>query len=362
MSDTLLITPASAFPKSLGQTDSLSKYLRAARGENFAVPPVWMMRQAGRYLPEFRKVRKLHGFLDVCRTPELACEVTVQPIRRFGFDAAILFSDILVPLVPMGAKLWFSAGHGPQILNPVRTKSDVDNLRVVDPRESLAFVLDAVRLIRAELPKDIALIGFSGAPFTLAAYLVEGGKPEPFANLKQMMYSDPVSFGHLLEKLSLMMSDYLAAMVDAGADAIQVFDTWGGILTEREFRLTNLPHLQSIFAHLAPLNVPMTYYALGGMHLTSVVRETGCTVAGLDWRTLIPGARAILGRKIAVQGNLDPTVLLGSETLIRGEVRRILTDTQDDGGYIFNLGHGILPMTPITSVEIMLDEIRNGKA
>ena len=191
--------------------------------------------------------------------------------------------------------------------------------------------------------------------------MVEGGKPEPFAILKQMMYSDPESFHLLLDKLSVMISDYLAAMVEAGADAIQVFDTWAGLLSEREFRRVNLPPLQSVFSQLAPLNVPMTYYALGSMHLTSVIRETGCTVAGLDWRTLIPGARAILGHKLAMQGNLDPTVLLGSEPLIRAETKRILDEAHDDGGFIFNLGHGILPMTPISSVEIMLDEIRNGQ-
>ncbi|MBA4356060.1 MAG: hypothetical protein C0409_15360 [Novosphingobium sp.] len=216
-------------------------------------------------------------------------------------------------------------------------------------------------MIRAELPPEVALIGFTGGPFTLAAYMTEGGKPEPFANLKQMMYADPESFRLLMTKLSHMAADYLAAMIEAGADAIQVFDTWAGILTEREFRRVNLPPLQQIFSQLAPLNVPMTYYALGSMHLTSAIRETGCTVAGLDWRTLIPGAQAILGHTIALQGNLDPTVLLGSEPLIRTEVRRILTEARGDSGYIFNLGHGILPMTPLASVEVMLDEIRNGQ-
>ncbi len=359
MTDTLLTPSASPVLPRIALASS--KYLRAARGENLDIPPVWMMRQAGRYLPEFREVRKNHSFLEVCRTPELACEVTVQPIRRFGFDAAILFSDILVPLVPMGIKLWFGNGHGPQILNPVRTTSDVDNLLKIEPRESLAYVLDAIRMIRAELPPEVALIGFTGGPFTLASYMVEGGKPEPFANLKRMMYADPEAFRALMTKLSDMVADYLAAMVEAGADAIQVFDTWAGILSEREFRRVNLSPLQNIFTHLAPLNVPMTYYALGSMHLTSAIRETGCTVAGLDWRTLIPGARAILGPKIAVQGNLDPTALLGSEALIRGEVRRILTEARGDSGYIFNLGHGILPMTPLTSVEVMLDEIRNSQ-
>jgi uroporphyrinogen decarboxylase len=320
-----------------------------------------MMRQAGRYLPEFREVRKNHSFLDVCRSPELACEVTVQPIRRFAFDAAILFSDILVPLVPMGIKLWFGNGQGPQILNPVRADADIEDLKKIEPRERLSYVLDAIRLIRAELPPEVALIGFTGGPFTLAAYIVEGGKPEPFANLKQLMYGKPDAFRRLLDKLSEMVADYLDAMVEAGADAIQVFDTWAGVLSEREFRRVNLPPLQKIFSQVSVKNIPMTYYALGSMHLTSAIRETGCTVAGLDWRTLIPGARAIFGRPIALQGNLDPTMLFGSESLIRSEVRRILEDARGDSGYIFNLGHGILPATPLASVEVMLDEIRNGQ-
>lgn len=355
-----IVTPVSEHRDNLPDLRP-SKYLRAAQGENLKVPPVWMMRQAGRYLPEFREVRKQHGFLEVCRTPELACEVTVQPIRRFGFDAAILFSDILVPLQPMGIKLWFANGQGPKILNPVRTRADVAALQEIEPRESLANVLSAIRMIRAELPPDVALIGFAGAPFTLAAYMVEGGKPEPFADLKRMMYADPESFRLLLDKLSRMISDYMTAMIEAGADAIQLFDTWAGILSERDFRRVNLPPLQAIFQFLAGFDVPLTYYALGGMHLTSAIRETGCTVAGLDWRTLIPDARVTLGEKIAIQGNLDPTVLLGTEQTIREEVRHVLTEARGAGGYVFNLGHGILPMTPISSVEIMLDEIRNSQ-
>jgi uroporphyrinogen decarboxylase len=338
-----------------------SKYLRACRGEAQPVPPVWMMRQAGRYLQEYLAVREKHEFLEVCRTPELACELTLQPIRRFHFDAAILFSDILIPLVPMGADLSFGKGHGPQIANPVRTREDVRALRKIEPRESLAFVLDAIAMIRAELPSDVALIGFAGAPFTLAAYLVEGGKPDPFANLKRMMYADRPAFVELLEKLADMVADYLAAMVEAGADAVQLFDTWAGILPAREFREVNLPFLQKIFDRLATLKVPMTYFVLAGMHLLPEIRDTHCTVAGLDWRTPLVPARATLGDQIALQGNLDPTALLADEKTIRGETRRILSETNGHGGHIFNLGHGILPSTPLTAVEIMLDEIRRGR-
>jgi uroporphyrinogen decarboxylase len=337
-----------------------AKYLRAATGESLEIPPVWMMRQAGRYLPEYLKVRAQHDFLAVCRTPELACEVTVQPIRRFGFDAAILFSDILVPLVPMGADLSFGKGHGPVIANPVRTRADVQNLKRIEPRESLQYVLDAIRMIRAELPPDVALIGFAGAPFTLATYLIEGGKPDPFAHVKGMFYSDPASFTSLLESLADMCADYLAAMVEAGADAIQLFDTWAGILPAREFRAVNLPVVKSIFDRLAPLGVPRTYFVLAGMHLLEEIRDTGATVAGMDWRTPIPEAKRVLGPNIALQGNLDPTVLLANEATIRRETRRVIAEARGSG-HIFNLGHGILPITSIESVETMLDEIRRGE-
>jgi uroporphyrinogen decarboxylase len=335
-----------------------SSYLRAARGENLKTPPVWMMRQAGRYLPEYLELRAKHEFLEVCNTPELACEATLQPIRRFHFDAAILFSDILVPLVPMGIDLSFGKGHGPQIANPLRTKSDVDKLLDIEPRASLSHVLNAIRMIRAELPTDVALIGFAGAPFTLSAYMIEGGKPDPFANLKKMMYADRATFDALLNKLASMVSTYLAAMIEAGADAVQLFDTWSGILPEREFRVVNLPVLQKIFSSLKPLNVPMTYFVHGGAHLVGAMKDTGCSVASLDWRVSIPEARKMLGSNIALQGNLDPTVLLADENTIRRETRRVVEEGRG-GGHIFNLGHGILPITPISAVEIMLNELRN---
>jgi uroporphyrinogen decarboxylase len=334
-----------------------SPYLRAARGEALAVPPVWMMRQAGRYLPEYLAVREKYTFLEACLTPEAACELTLQPIRRFAFDAAILFSDILIPLMPMGAQLSFGEGHGPQIANPVRSAGDVEALRRPELEKDLANVLKAIGMIRAKLPPQTALIGFAGAPFTLAAYLIEGGKPNPFARIKGMMYADPGAFRLLLLKLSDMVADYLTAQVKAGADAVQLFDTWAGILPAREFRSVNLPILQRIFARLAPLKVPMTYYVLAGMHLLEEIRDCGCTIAGLDWRTPIALAREVLGPKIALQGNLDPTALLGGEMVIRAEVRRIIEEARG-GGHIFNLGHGILPVTPVEAVEIMLDEAR----
>ncbi|MFZ5432968.1 MAG: uroporphyrinogen decarboxylase [Calditrichota bacterium] len=335
-------------------------YLRAARGESLTIPPVWLMRQAGRYLPEYNAVRKQHEFLEVCRTPELACEVTLQPIRRFRFDAAILFSDILVPLVPMGADLTFGKGHGPVIANPLRSTADVARIRTIEPRQELADVLKTIKILRAELPDEVALIGFAGAPFTLAAYWVEGGKPQPFAHLMGLAYSNRKTFDQLLDKLAAMVADYLSAMIDAGADAIQLFDTWAGNLSDTQFRDLNLPVVQRIFKKLSVGQVPMTYFVHGGMHLLRAIKDTGCTVVSLDWRSSLHEARALYGSGMALQGNFDPTILLGDEPTVRREVRRTVRDGNRDGGYIFNLGHGILPMTPISSVEILLDEIRNG--
>ena len=325
------------------------------------MPPVWLMRQAGRYLPEYLDVRARHDFLEVCRTPELACEVTVQPIRRFGFDAAILFSDILVPLVPMGVDLSFGKGHGPIIANPMRTRADVLKLKRIEPRESLKDVLESIRMIRAELPPEVALIGFAGAPFTLATYMIEGGKPDPFAHVKGMLYSDPEAFRSLLETLGDMVADYLAAMVEAGADAVQLFDTWAGILPAREFRAVNLPVLQSIFSKPG-----------GAERAAHVFRAGGDAPAGRNPRHGRDGGGPRLadgdcGREAragaadrACRATSIRRCCLGSEAAIRRETRRVVDEARG-GGHIFNLGHGILPITPLSAVEVMLDEIRGGR-
>ncbi len=346
-------------PRNSISATETKKFLRAAHGETLDTPPVWLMRQAGRYLPEYLAVRANNDFIKVCRTPDLACEVTMQPIRRFGFDAAILFSDILIPAIPFGAGLHFDAGHGPVIDRPVRERRDVDALRDFDPRTELADVLEAIKMIRHELADDKALIGFAGAPFTLATYLIEGGKPDPFKRTKRMMYSDPQSFTILLDKIADMTIEYMKAMIESGADSIQLFDTWGGILTDSEYRAVNLPVLQRIYTELQSLNVPLTYFVLNGMHLESTA-ETGATVYGLDWRMSITQARHRFGHDIALQGNLDPVLLLTDEHTIRTRTRAIL-DESGNRGFIFNLGHGILPDTPIHSVEILMDEIRGGK-
>lgn len=338
------------------QRTATSKYVRAARGEALAIPPVWLMRQAGRYLPEYRAVRERHDFISVCYTPELACEVTLQPIRRFDFDAAILFSDILLLAIPLGAGLHFDSGHGPVIERPVRAHNDVSKLRDFDPREELGQVLDAVKLIRRELPDDKALIGFAGSPFTVGCYLIEGGKPDPFKRTKRMMYADSHAFSELMEKLSTLTISYLRAQVEAGADALQLFDTWGGILTDDEYAEFSLPHLQRIFAELRSLDVPLTYFVLNGMHLESAAK-VGANVYGLDWRMSFEQAGRRFGQRVALQGNLDPILLLTDERTIRARTRQILNEAPQRG-HIFNLGHGILPETPIEHVDILLDEIR----
>jgi len=334
-------------------------YLRAVAGEALTTPPVWLMRQAGRYLPEYRKVREQHSFLDVCHTPELAVEVTLQPIRRYRFDASILFSDILVPLQPMGADLSFGKGHGPQIANPLRSAGDLDAIRPLEPAEHLPEVLETVTLLRRELPDDVALIGFAGAPFTLATYWIEGGKPEPFANLKALFYREPAAFRQLMAKLGDAMGTYLLAQAEAGADAVQLFDTWAGVLSETEFRAMVLPTLRAVFDRLYEAGVPSTYFVRGSAHLLDAMGETGATVVSLDWRVPVDHARRRLGPGVVLQGNLDPTVLLAGEAVIRREARRVL-DAAAGGPHVFNLGHGILPMTPPEAVEVLLDEIRGG--
>lgn len=341
-------------------TTSNRPYLQAIAGERLPHPPVWLMRQAGRYLPEYLKVREAHSFLDCCNDPELICEITMQPIRRFGFDAAILFSDILIPLVPMGADLSFDKGHGPRIANPVRTEAGVAWLKGVHPASDLHQVLDGIQLLRKTLPTDTALIGFAGAPFTLSTYLIEGEKPDPFVNVKKMMYREPDVFAALQEKLGVMVADYLIAQYQAGADAVQVFDTWAGISSESEFRRVTLPTLKTIFFKLRSVGVPSTYFVKDGNHLLNAVAELDCDVIGVDWKTSIRQARKAVGQARTIQGNLDPTTLFGDEASIRAEVRRVLDDAGSEGRHIFNLGHGILPSTPIESVETLLDEVRRG--
>ncbi|HLE71501.1 MAG TPA: uroporphyrinogen decarboxylase, partial [Vicinamibacteria bacterium] len=258
------------------------RFLKACRREAVDRTPVWLMRQAGRYLAEYREIRKSHGLLEICRSPELAVEVTLQPVRKFGFDAAILFSDLLVPLEPLGIPFSFAQGEGPRIENPIRSRNDVDRLRKVEPRESLAFTLEAIRLLRREL--EVPLIGFAGAPFTLASYAIEGGPSKSFEKTKALMYEDPETWHRLLSTLASVVRDYLTAQIEAGVAAVQLFDSWVGALSPEDYRKLVLPHSRAILEPLSKLGVPRIHFGTGTSGILREMREAGGDVIGLDWR------------------------------------------------------------------------------
>jgi uroporphyrinogen decarboxylase len=313
------------------------------------------MRQAGRYMAEYRALREKHALLDLCRTPELAVEVTLQPIRAFGFDAAILFSDLLLPLAPMGIPFDFQEGEGPVIRAPVRSASEVAALRRFEPRDELGMVLEAVRLLRRELA--VPLIGFAGAPFTLASYAIEGGHSSHFARTKALMYGDPRTWHGLAALLAEVVADYLRAQVEAGAQAVQLFDSWIGALDEADYREFALPHVGRIFDGLADLDVPKIHFGTGTGHLLAAQREAGGTVIGVDWRTPLDEARRRTGDGVAVQGNLDPTLLFAPPERLLARVDDVLRRAGGRPGHVFNLGHGILPGTPVEAVRAVVDHV-----
>jgi uroporphyrinogen decarboxylase len=315
------------------------------------------MRQAGRYLPEYREVRKKHGLLDIVKNPELAVEVTLQPIRRFGFDAAILFSDLLVPFEPLGIPFAFARGEGPRIESPIRSRSDVERLRPVDPRESFAFTLEAIRRLRQEL--EVPLIGFAGAPFTLASYAIEGGPSKSFEKTKELMYQEPETWHLLLSKLASVASDYLAAQIEAGAAAVQVFDSWVGALAPSDYRAMVLPHSRTIFDSLSKLGVPSIHFGTGTAGLLRELRAAGGDVLGFDWRIDLDRGWEQVGSEVAVQGNLDPLALLAPREVLLDRVDDILRRAGQRLGHVFNLGHGILPETPIENVHLLVERVRN---
>jgi uroporphyrinogen decarboxylase len=344
-------------------------FLRACRGETVERTPVWIMRQAGRYLPEYRATRERHEFLVCCRTPELACEITLQPVRRLEVDAAILFSDILVPLPGMGVDVRFEPG--PRLERAVRTSADVGNLRVPDARESTPFVMDAIRLLRRELPSHVPLIGFAGAPFTMAAYLVEGGGSRTFTTLKSLLFNEPATAHRLLATCTDTVISYLTEQVRAGAQAAMLFDTWAGLLSPADVREFALPYVRRIteairrVAGALPLDVPTIYYAGDSAGWLDACRDVGADVIGIDWRVSLDAARVRLGSGLVLQGNLDPSVLLGPPRLIRERVRSVLQAGRGGiaagtprAGHIFNLGHGILPETPPAHARLMVDTVR----
>ncbi|MDX8401982.1 MAG: uroporphyrinogen decarboxylase [Mariprofundaceae bacterium] len=326
-------------------------FLRACLRQDVERTPVWMMRQAGRYLPEYRETRqRAGGFLDLCKNPELACEVTLQPVDILGADAAILFSDILVVPEAMGMELTFGAGEGPRFPNPVRTRADIERLPVPDPEERLGYVMAAVRAIRKALDGRVPLIGFSGSPWTLATYMVEGGGSKNFSKIKAMIFNDPAAAHLLLGKLADAVAAYLNAQIANGAQAVQIFDTWGGILTTRDYRAFSLAYMRRIVEQLTRENegrrVPVILYTKGGMGWLEDIADSGCDVVGLDWTIDIDLARARIGHKVALQGNMDPAMLYAKPERIREEVCDILERFGPHNGHVFNLGHGITPDVP----------------
>lgn len=330
------------------------RFLRACRRESTDVTPVWFMRQAGRYMPEYRALRAKHTLLELCKTPELALQVTLQPLR-LGVDAAILFADILLPLEPMGAPFEFAKGEGPVVHQPVREPKDIERLRVIEPEEGLGYVLEAIRLIRKELDGKVPLIGFAGAPFTLASYLVEGGKSSHFVLTKKLMYAAPEAWHELMRKLSEVVRRYLRAQVEAGAQAVQLFDSWVGALGPDDYREYVMPHVAHILRDVETLGVPVIHFGTGTGSLLELQREAGGTVIGVDWRTPLDLAWKRIGYDRAVQGNLDPTVLFAPRDVALKAAATVLERAEGRPGHIFNLGHGILPETPVETVQAVID-------
>ncbi len=328
-------------------------FLKACRGEQTDFTPVWLMRQAGRYLPQYMEVRRKVSFLELCKTPELAAEVTIQPIDFLGADAAILFSDILTPVEPMGLKLDFVPG--PVFENPVRTEADVEALRIPVMEEDVPYVMETIRILRREFEGRVPLIGFAGAPFTLACYMVEGKGSKDFAQIKRMMYGAPDLYAALMEKITEMDRLYLNAQIAAGAQAVQIFDTWGGIVSPLDYERYILPYTKKLIAGLDRTNVPVIHFVKGSGTMLEKVREAGSDVVGLDWHIGLGAARDILGPEIAVQGNLDPTILYAPREHIETEVKRILDENAGRPGHIFNLGHGILPTVDPEHAKFMVE-------
>jgi uroporphyrinogen decarboxylase len=333
-------------------------FLKACRGEKVDYTPVWLMRQAGRYLPDYQRVRGTVTFLELCKNPELAAEVTLQPVDILGVDAAILFSDILIPMEAMGTPLEFQANHGPVFPEPVRSQQDVNRLIVPDPEETMGFVLETIRILRRELAGKVPLIGFSGAPFTLATYLIEGGSSKFFLETKRMMFAAPELYASLLDKLTACTSRYLQAQAKAGAQALQIFDSWAGVLAPQDFARHALPYVQKIIKDLRQTtDVPIIYFANNGATLLDLSRQSGADVLGLDWRIDMATAVQQVKGTVALQGNMDPCALFLPHAEIEKRVQRILDGARNARGHIFNLGHGILPPTPVENAKFFVDAV-----
>ncbi|VFM99072.1 MAG: uroporphyrinogen decarboxylase [Candidatus Kentron sp. G] len=342
----------------MNSTPKNDRLLRALARRPVDATPVWLMRQAGRYLPEYREIRSRAGsFLRLCMNPEFACEVTLQPIRRFPLDAAILFSDILTIPEAMGLGLAFTEGEGPHFAHPVRGIRDVDRLGVPDPESDLSYVLDAIRLIRRELDSSVPLIGFAGSPWTLATYMVEGGSSTDFRRIKAMMFTEPDLTHRLLSLLANAVIDYSRAQIGAGAQVMMIFDTWGGVLSTPDYRLFSLAYLHRIATGLRDTRVPVILFTKGGGAWIEEMADTGCDAIGLDWTTEIGRARARVGDRVTLQGNADPCILYATPERIRREVGAILEGFGHGSGHIFNLGHGVHPHVDPEKIGVLVDAV-----
>jgi uroporphyrinogen decarboxylase len=338
------------------------RFLRALLRQPVDVTPVWMMRQAGRYLPEYRATRERAGdFMTLCSTPELACEVTLQPLARYPLDAAILFSDILTVPDAMGLGLYFSQGEGPRFERAVRSAADIDALATPDPERELRYVMDAVRLIRRELGGRVPLIGFSGSPWTLATYMVEGGSSKEFARVKGLLYGEPALMHRLLDKLAVAVTDYLNAQIRAGAQAVMLFDTWGGALTTRDYAEFSLAYMSRIIAGLTRENegrrVPVILFTKGGAQWLEAMAASGADALGIDWTIDLAAARRRVGDRVALQGNMDPCALYAPPARIRAEVETVLASYGAGAGHVFNLGHGIHPHVDPAHVQVFIEAV-----
>jgi uroporphyrinogen decarboxylase len=333
------------------------RFLQACAGHPVAVTPVWLMRQAGRYMAEYRAIKERLSFIEMCRRPDVAAEVTLQPLAAFDLDAAIIFADILLPLEGMGIGFHFTDGEGPVIERPVRRAGDLEGVRPAEPREDLPYVLEAIRLVRRELEGRVPLIGFAGAPFTLASYIVEGGHSRTYALVKGLMYSDQRAWDRLMEVVAETVSLYLLAQLEAGAQCLQLFDSWVGALSPYDYEKYAAPYTRAVLARVSGHGAPVIHFVNGASGMLPLVRAQGGDVVGIDWRIDLDRAWKEVGHDVPIQGNLDPVVLLGPTTAIEERVADILHRAGGRPGHIFNLGHGILPQTPPSNVGFLVDAV-----
>ena len=338
-----------------------SRFIRACRRQPVDLTPVWLMRQAGRYMPEYRQVRKYHSILEICKQPNLAAEVTITAAQRLNVDAAIIFADLLLPLEAMGVDFEFQEGEGPVIRTPVRDADAIAQIKT-DRAGDLGFVSEALQLVVRHFGDRLPVIGFCGAPFTLASYMIEGGSSRNFVETKRLMYRHSEAWGELMRRIVRVLGQYAAAQVAAGADALQVFDSWVGCLAPEDYERYVLPHTKILIAELKAVGVPIIYFGTETSTLLPAMKQTRAEVIGVDWRIPLEDAFAVLGGNFAVQGNLDPAVLFAGEAEVRQRVREVLDRAGGRAGHIFNLGHGILPETPVENVIALVDEVHSYSA